>query len=195
MARALKTFQAHLGFYDTVVAAPSQAAALKAWGSRRDLFREGFAKVCNDPAAIAAASAKPGQVLRRAAGSTAPYSENPALPQVPNLIKPAKPAPKKVAPEKRQAEKERPPPPRLVLAPLPPKPPKPVDRRPVEAAEKAIAQVKAEETRALAALEKRKAALSQEERRIREDFRSARERAEQKLADARRAYAAALNRR
>jgi hypothetical protein len=190
MGRALKTFQAHLGFYDTVVAAPSQAAALKAWGSRRDLFRDGFAKASDDPAAIAAASAKPGVVLRRAAGSKAPFSENPALPQIPHAPKPPKPMPKKVvrepavraAPEKQKIEKE-------------PPPPKPVDRRGIEAAEKTIATVKANEARALADLEKRKAALSQEERGIREEFRRAREKAEQKLGQARRAYANALNRR
>jgi hypothetical protein len=55
--------------------------------------------------------------------------------------------------------------------------------------------VKADETRELAALEKRKAALHAEERRIREKFRHEREKAEQKLAQARRAYAAKLNRR
>jgi hypothetical protein len=193
MGRALKTFQAHLGFYDTVVAAPSQAAALKAWGSRRDLFREGFAKASDDPAAIAAASAKPGVVLRRAAGSKAPFSENPALPQISNAPKPPKPAPKKImkelpvraAPQKGKIAKQPPPPP----------PPKPVDHRGIKAAEKTIATVKADEARALAALEKRKAALSQEERRIRDDFRRAREKAEQKLDQARRAYANALNRR
>jgi hypothetical protein len=193
MARALKTFQAHLGFYDTVVAAPSQAAALKAWGSRQNLFREGFAKASNDPAAIAAATAKPGVVLRRAAGSKAPFSENPALPQIPNAPKAPKPAPKKTvkeppvraAPEKRKVAKE----------PTPPPPPKPVDRRPMEAAEKTIAKVKADEVRALAALESRKAGLSKEERRIRDDFRARREKAEQKLVQARRAYASALSRR
>jgi len=55
--------------------------------------------------------------------------------------------------------------------------------------------VKADEARALAALEKRKAALGEEERRIRNDFRERREKAEQKLIRARRAYAGALNRR
>jgi hypothetical protein len=202
MARQLKTFEAHLGFYDTVVAAPSQAAALKAWGSRQDLFREGFAKVSADPAAIAAASAKPGVVLRRPAGSKAAFSENPGLPEIPKappkLPKPApKPAPKappvrpnpqKSAPPKLRIVKETPPPP-------PPRAPKPVSRRGIEAAEQAIAKVKSDETGALAALEKRKNALAEEERRIRDDFRKRRERAEQKLAEARRAYASALNRR
>jgi hypothetical protein len=191
MARALKTFRAHLGFYDVVVAAPSQAAALKAWGSRRDLFREDFAKASDDPAAISAATAKPGVVLRRPAGSKAPFSENPALPQIPNAPKLPKPASKKgmkeplvrVAPEKKKIEN------------LPPPPPKPADRRGIEAAEQAIAKVKAEEARAITALEKRKAALSQEERRVRDDFQARREKAEQKLVQARRAYAAALSRR
>ena len=35
-ARRLKVFQAQIGFYDTVVAVPSQPAALKAWGLRQE---------------------------------------------------------------------------------------------------------------------------------------------------------------
>src|SRR4029079_17852375 len=69
MPPRLKVFQAHLGFFDTVVAAPSRAAALKAWGSRQDLFRDGQARPASDPGAIAAALAKPGLVLRRPVGS------------------------------------------------------------------------------------------------------------------------------
>jgi hypothetical protein len=34
----LKAYQAQIGFYDTVVAAPSQAAALRVWGVRQNLF-------------------------------------------------------------------------------------------------------------------------------------------------------------
>ena len=75
----LKAFQAHLGFFDTVVAAPSQKAALQAWGSRQDLFRDGSAKPAADPDAIAAALAHPGVVLKRLAGSKDPFSEQPAL--------------------------------------------------------------------------------------------------------------------
>src|ERR1051325_950041 len=96
MPARLKVFQAHLGFFDTVVAAPSRAAALKAWGSRQDLFRDGQAKPASDPDAIAAALAKPGLVLRRPVGSNVAFSENPGLPQVPK-------AAKKKAPEKKPA--------------------------------------------------------------------------------------------
>src|SRR3954469_5018962 len=95
MPRPLKVFQAHLGFYDTVVAAPSRAAALKAWGSRQNLFRDGSAKEAQDRQAVAAARAKPGVVLRRPAGSNAAFGENPELPKIPSLPK-TKPPPKKV---------------------------------------------------------------------------------------------------
>jgi hypothetical protein len=69
-ARKLKVFQAQFGFYDTVVAAPSQAAALRAWGTRQNLFASGDAKVVTDEAAVAAATAQPETPLRRAIGST-----------------------------------------------------------------------------------------------------------------------------
>lgn len=56
MAKApkLKVFQAHFGFYDTIVAAPSQAAALRAWGVHQNVFADGQAKLTTDEAAVAA---------------------------------------------------------------------------------------------------------------------------------------------
>ena len=199
MPRPLKVFQAHLGFYDTAVAAPSQAAALKAWGSRQNLFREGVASETKDAQAVTAALAKPGVVLRRPVGSNAAFSENPGLPQIPNAPKkpPAKTQAKSPPPEPRHE------PPRLRLVPSPkpqaaPRPqlaPRPqADRAPIEAAEKALAELKREEQRALAAIEKRKATLDEEARQQRAEFRERRERCEKALSDARKAYRTALNR-
>ena len=54
-ARKLKVFQAQLGFFDSVVAAPSKAAALRAWGTHQDLFASGDARIVTDKAAAAAA--------------------------------------------------------------------------------------------------------------------------------------------
>jgi len=71
--KRLKVYQAHLGFYDTVVAAPSQKAALAAWGMTRNEFAKGFANVTTDPAATTAGLAHPGQVLKRPFGSTGEY--------------------------------------------------------------------------------------------------------------------------
>src|SRR3954454_9611955 len=48
----LKVFQAQFGFFDTVLAVPSQAAALRAWGTHRNLFATGHAKVATDEAAM-----------------------------------------------------------------------------------------------------------------------------------------------
>ncbi len=76
----LKVFQAHLGFFDTIVAAPSQKAALQAWGSRQDLFRDGTAAIATDPDATKAALEKPGVVLKQLSGSTTAFVEHPPLP-------------------------------------------------------------------------------------------------------------------
>jgi len=65
-----------MGFFDSVVAAPSRKAALAAWGARQDLFHEGLAAVTEEPEAVKAATARPGVVLRRAAGEAGPYRED-----------------------------------------------------------------------------------------------------------------------
>lgn len=77
MAR-LKVFRAHLGFYDTVVAAPSQKAALEAWGAGRQEFAKGFASVTNDPIAVECALRSPGAVLKRPFGTGGPFKAEPA---------------------------------------------------------------------------------------------------------------------
>ena len=86
--RKLKVFQAQFGFYDTVVAAPSKAAALRAWGTRQDLFATGEARGATDEAAIAAAAAHPETPLRRAVGSDDPFVLEPTgLPRIPDAAK------------------------------------------------------------------------------------------------------------
>jgi len=93
MAR-LKVFSANMGFFETVVAAPSQKAALAAWGTTQNLFSEGMAKLAEDPEIVAQALASPGKVLRRAVGSKAAFSAQPAPPGVPEgRRKGSRPAP------------------------------------------------------------------------------------------------------
>jgi hypothetical protein len=81
MARKLKIYQTSLGFFDLAIAAPSMAAALRAWGSDTNLFQQGFAKETDDPAIVAATLAKPGVVLRRPVGSDGAFSERAQLPK------------------------------------------------------------------------------------------------------------------
>ena len=49
MARQIKVFRTHLGFYDLIVAAPSKKAALEAWGASPHLFAQGFAAETTEP--------------------------------------------------------------------------------------------------------------------------------------------------
>lgn len=92
MAR-LKVFVTSDGFTDYVVAATSRAKALSAWGAHQDLFQTGGARETDDPDLVAAASAQPGQVLRRPAKVTqlVPRRSSAAKPPSP----PPKPAPAK----------------------------------------------------------------------------------------------------
>jgi hypothetical protein len=108
--RRLKVFQAQFGFYDTVVAVPSQAEALRIWGTRQNLFAEGEATPAKDSAAIAAALAHPGVPLRRAIGSKAAYAVQPTdaadipLPAKAKTRAPAKAAP---APKAKTADRSK----------------------------------------------------------------------------------------
>jgi colicin import membrane protein len=103
MARRLKTYQTSSGFFDLAVAAPSMKAAAEAWGSRTNVFKQGFAKETRDPATVAATMAKPGVVLRRPVGSNGPFTEHAELPK--NLpvekvkARPAKPQKEPPAPK------------------------------------------------------------------------------------------------
>lgn len=69
MAPRLKVFVTSDGLTDFVVAASSRPKALAAWGSHQDLFKTGLAHETDDPDLVAAARARPGEVLRRPAGT------------------------------------------------------------------------------------------------------------------------------
>lgn len=104
MAR-LKVYRTHLGFYETIVAAPSQAAALKVWDVRQNLFAEGAADVTDDPDAVKAALAAPGVPLKRTAGSKQPYTADPSAPALPEAgtAKREKPRPDRRALDEAEA--------------------------------------------------------------------------------------------
>jgi hypothetical protein len=60
----LKVFCATSGFHDSIVAAPSKPAALKAWGAKTDLFSMGAARLVTDPKIAKKALERPGEVIR-----------------------------------------------------------------------------------------------------------------------------------
>src|SRR3954464_15926403 len=80
--RKLKTYQTSLGFYDLAVAAPSMKAALQAWGASSNLFHQGSSGETRDSKIIAATMVKPGIVLQRPVGTSAPFHEHAQLPTI-----------------------------------------------------------------------------------------------------------------
>src|SRR5678815_757140 len=94
MAAKLKVFVTSDGLTDYVVAVSSKAKALAAWGVRQDVFKEGAAHETDDRELVKAATAKPGEVLRRPAGTRDQLAK----------LKPAKPA-KPAGPTKAQLKK------------------------------------------------------------------------------------------
>jgi hypothetical protein len=170
VGRKLKVFQAQFGFYDTVVAAPSQAAALRAWGVNQNLFASGDAKLTTDEAAVAAATAYPETPLRRAVGSHDPFVLNPAnLPTLPDV-------PKQTA--VKPGVKAKP------SAPVRP----PADRSKLDAAEKSLGEL--DEARKREEAEYRRDAEALERRRMaaQSAYVHARKAATNKVVDARTAY-------
>lgn len=176
MAKApkLKVFCTPVGFYDALVAAPSQKAALKAWGTTTDLFAAGRASVVEDPALQAEALARPGEVVKRPRGDEAA------------MLGP-EPGP---APERGKAERPKP---KLRLVK-----PEPPDRSELDAAERAVADAERELAIGLEDIAEKRAELDRRERELRGEaearlkgLRAARDRAEKVFRRASSAYDAA----
>ena len=171
--RRLKVFQAQFGFYDTVVAASSQAAALRAWGLHQNLFASGEATETTDEAAVAAANANPETPLRRAVGSNDPFQLEPAsLPKVPDAPKPAAVKP---------SAKPKPAP--------PPRPP--ADRRALDAAEAALHQLDDARKGEEADLRRRQDELDEQKARAQSVYVERRKVATSAVVEARKAYRSA----
>jgi len=95
MAPKLKVFHTHIGFDDMIVAAPSQKAALEAWGAGPHLFAQGFAEMTAEPALVKAALSQPGIVLRRQYGTKGKFTAQRSRLQTPRAAPPpSAPAPK-----------------------------------------------------------------------------------------------------
>src|SRR5919106_3372766 len=65
----LKVFRTPIGFHDAYVAAPSQRAALEAWGAEANIFAQGIAEQVTDPKLMEEPLARPGEVIKRLRGS------------------------------------------------------------------------------------------------------------------------------
>lgn len=130
----LKVYRTPIGFHDAYVAAPTQKAALAAWGSDANLFARGVAEQVTDPALMKEPLAQPGKVIRKLRGTA--EEQLAALPKSargPGKMKPARPK-------------------------------KPPSRAALEAAETALAEAEQRQRAEISALQAREAALARERR-------------------------------
>jgi len=192
MARAtkLKVYRTVAGFHDAYVAAPSQKAALEAWGSDRDLFARGIAEQVTDPALTAEPLTAPGTVVKRSRGTTAE--------QIAALPDPQPDTPERDAPTGKVRAKPPSPGSAKAKSKSPPKPPpraKP-DPKPsgtaLDAAEETLAAVKADYAGRERALAAREAALTRERRAFDRDRAAALDAAQTARDDAQARYDTAL---
>jgi hypothetical protein len=156
----LKVFRTPIGFHDAYVAAPSQKAALEAWGSDADLFARGIAEKVTDPKLMEAPLEKPGVVIKVSRGSAADHFET---------KEPTRPADrtsrKRTAVRKEEKADSKP-------APAAPKPKKKVprpSRAKLEAADQALDQAAADLKEKLADIDAQKRALDAERRALQAD--------------------------
>lgn len=77
--RKMKVYRTPTGFHDAYVAAPSQKAALQAWGADANLFARGVAEVVTDPKLTKEPLSQPGVIVRKARGTAAEHID--ALPK------------------------------------------------------------------------------------------------------------------
>ena len=169
-AKALKVYRTPIGFHDAYVAAPSMAAALRAWGTDTNLFARGVAELVTDPGLSAAPLAAPGEVIKVARGTAAEHIA--ALPKA-----------RAKEPKQQPAATAKP-----KAAPKPKPRPKRDELDAVEAALAELEQAQRAERRELErrekALRRERAALEQAQDASRKKLETARDRADRAYRDA-----------
>ena len=98
----LKVYCTPIGFHDAYVAAPSQKAALEAWGSDANLFARGVAQQVDDPELMAGPLAQPGTVVKRLRGTR--DEQLAALPDAPASKRAGKSTARRAAPRPSRSD-------------------------------------------------------------------------------------------
>lgn len=179
----LKVFRTSTGFHDAYVAAPSQKAALEAWGVEGNLFAQGLAEQVTDEALMADALAQPGVAIRKLRGTEAEHFA--ALGPMPDKRKPnsaaeTEPAASASKPAKPKALKSKP-------MPRP-------SRDSLDAADLALEQAIAKQKAAVAAIDEQIEALRKERCLLEEKHQQERSKLEKQARRERSLYDAAMER-
>jgi hypothetical protein len=202
----LKVYRTPIGFHDAYVAAPSQKAALKAWGADVDLFARGVAEAVDDQKLSEAPLREPGVVVRVARGSSEEHMA--ALPKAmparhtalsnpddegPSLRKRTKSVSKHPTRPAVERESEAPEPRKQEPAPKrkPRAKPRPSRAR-LDQAERALERSQAEHGEAIAQIREQEKALQTKRRDLASRHDEEVAKLEAKIARARESYGAAL---
>ncbi len=170
----LKVFRTPIGFHDAYVAAPSQKAALEAWGTDVNLFARGTAEQVTDDELTKAPLERPGEVIKILRGTEAEQIR--ALGKAP-------------AKAKRKSAAE---PPKTSGSKPKPRGPRP-SRAAVDTAEKALESTDAKHAKAVARIKAEIEALEGKRRELEQAHRDDRRKLQDALEEAREAYSAALS--
>jgi outer membrane biosynthesis protein TonB len=198
MARAqkLKVYRTPVGFHDAYVAAPSQKAALAAWGIDRNLFALGMAEVVTDPVLSEEPLSKPGTVIKLLRGNAA--EEIAALPPDPPPRpggSQARPEDRPTAPEPRRDTRKAKPTPKPTRKPKPKPEPEPEprpSRSVLEEAEETLSRAKARQGAESKELAEQEAELARRRRALTKAHAAELARLERARDRADDAYAAAI---
>ena len=162
----LKVFRTPIGFHDAYVAAPSQKAALEAWGADSNLFATGSAELVVEAKLTKEPLSNPGTIIKLLRGTLDEH--------VAALPKPASKASAKPTPTAPTAKPRK-------MRPRP-------KRDTLDRAEVQLTELEAAHAQVAAELDQRQAALDQERRRVEAKQASERQKARKRVTAARERY-------
>jgi len=167
----LKVFVTPIGFHDAYVAAPSQKAALEAWGADSNIFAQGIAEQVTDPELMEEPLANPGKVIKRVRGSADEHFAELD----------------RAAPRKKAAKESG------KVVQLKPKKPKPKPSRDeLEAAEEALEKAERKQRKKLREIDQELQALERKRRGLQRKIEAERDKLAEKAEQARANYERAM---
>lgn len=169
----LKVYSTPIGFHDALVAAPSQKAALEAWGASTNLFTQGSAHFVTDAKLAKVPLQNPGQVVKVARGTHAEQLAALANQQRPK--RKSEPEPE-IVPKKAKRPRKRP------------------SRAALERAEEAVDRLKTRQSEELGQLERERKSLEQQLRGLQRRHGRELDKAQARAGEERDKYQAAIDR-
>ena len=167
----LKVFVTPIGFHDAYVAAPSQKAALEAWGADSNIFAQGIAEQVIDPKLMEEPLASPGKVIKRVRGSADEHFAELD----------------RAAPKKKAAKESG------KVVQLKPKKPKPKPSRDeLDAAEEALEKAEKKQRKKLREIDQELQALERKRRELQRKIEAERDKLAEKAEQARAKYEQAM---